>query len=322
MPTNNQKLREALLEIAEIATRAANDPSTADSNAAPEHRRVGGAEKPSCTLKSLPKRLLVPAAQTATSINPINAPMIGNFRAMGMDGVSDPLRISVLTSKYWGPTPRKLTVTFIETTPPDLRARIIGHMNAWTKTGCISFVETKGTGDVRISREGDGYWSYLGTDIKHIPKNRPTMNLQGFTMSTDDGEFYRVVRHETGHTLGFPHEHMRKDLVARIDPEKAYDYFLEDQGWDKKTVDEQVLTPLDEKTLMGTQADQTSIMCYQLPGKITTDGEPVVGGMDVNATDYAFVGKIYPKQGTPPAKAVVSRRGDDWDPSQDVEVHV
>jgi hypothetical protein len=60
----------------------------------------------------------------------------------------------------------------------------------------------------QISRGSEGYWSYLGTDIRLIPWNRPTMNLQGFTMNTSESEYKRVVRHETGHTLGFPHEHI------------------------------------------------------------------------------------------------------------------
>ena len=51
------------------------------------------------------------------------------------------------------------------------------------------------------------------------------MNLQGFTMNTPEAEYRRVVRHEAGHTLGFLHEHMRRELVARIDPEKAYEYY-------------------------------------------------------------------------------------------------
>src|SRR5262249_9042974 len=150
--------------------------------------------------------------------------------------VADPLQIAVVTSKYWGPTPRRLTVSFMESTPANLRTRIISHMNAWTQTACISFVETQGTGDVRISRGPGGYYSYLGTDILHIPRNRQTMNLQGFTMNTPEQEYKRVVRHETGHTLGFPHEHMRRALVARIDPAKAYPWFLEQYGWDKATV--------------------------------------------------------------------------------------
>jgi hypothetical protein len=155
-------------------------------------------------------------------------------------------------------------------------------------------VQTSGTGQVRISREGDGYWSYLGTDILHIATSRQTMNLQDFTMSTPESEYKRVIRHETGHTLGFPHEHMRREIVDRIDPQKAYDYFLRTQGWSKQVVDQQVLTPLDKRSIFGTPTDQTSIMCYQLPGLITKDGKPVLGGTDINPTDRAFAKQIYP----------------------------
>lgn len=38
------------------------------------------------------------------------------------------------------------------------------------------------------------------------------LRLQGFTMNTPESENKRVIRHEAGHTLGFPHEHMRKAL--------------------------------------------------------------------------------------------------------------
>jgi hypothetical protein len=226
------------------------------------------------------------------------------------------MHIAVLVAKYWGAKPRKLTVSFMDATPSNLRARILSHMNAWTKTGGISFAETNGIGDVRISRGPGGYWSYLGTDITLIPKNRPTMNLQGFTMSTPEAEYKRVVRHETEHTLGMPHEHMRKALVARIDPKKAYAFFLQTYGWDKQTVDQQVLTPLDEKSLMSTLPDQTSIMCYQLPGSITRDGKPIIGGSDINGTDYAFAGKVYPK----PVHSAMPSDVEDWDESDDVQV--
>jgi hypothetical protein len=261
-------------------------------------KNISQQDMPSCFIKSLPKDLLVKAAETARTINPANAPAFGQFAMVaGKFNMTDPFRIAVVTAKYWGPKPRKLTVSFMESTPTDLKARIIKHMNAWAKTGCISFVRTNGTGNVRISREPGGYWSYLGTDILHIPKNSQTMNLEGFTMNTPESEYKRVVRHETGHTLGFPHEHMREYLVARIDPAKAYKWFLATYGWDKATVDSQVLTSLDEATLMGTPVDSTSIMCYQLPGLITKDGEPITGGTDINATDYAFCGTIYPKRG-------------------------
>jgi hypothetical protein len=137
-------------------------------------------------------------------------------------------------------------------------------------------------------------------------------------MATPESEYRRVVRHEAGHTLGFPHEHMREALVARVDPAKAYPFFLATQGWDKATVDAQVLTPLSEQSLFGTPVDQTSIMCYQLPGSITTDGFPITGGLDINFTDFAFAGSIFPKVSlTAPRESLES-----WPESEDVEVAV
>jgi len=317
----NDRLRDALTKISEVVSAAIMNGEDFDDQEQEGHEpeQTSRQEAPGCVLKSLPKRLLVKAAETARSINPVNAPASPPLGMLpGGSEVSDPLRIALLTSKYWGPAPRRLTVSFMESTAAALKAKIISHLNAWTKTGGISFVGTNGTGDVRISRGPGGFWSYLGTDVLHLPRNRPTMNLQGFTLNTSESEYKRVVRHETGHTLGFPHEHMRKALVARIDPAKAYRWFLETYGWDKATVDAQVLTPLDERSLMATPPDQDSIMCYQLPGLITKDGKPIRGGTDINQTDYAFAGTIYPRPGHAPA----AQGEDDWAESEDAEVCV
>jgi hypothetical protein len=320
-----ERLRKALARIAEVAREAGNGNSRARQNDDHEDDEGPPVDVPGCTIKALPKRLLLKAATTAMRINPVNAPLAAPTGAGSSLGVMDPMQIAVLTAKYWGPTPRRLTVSFMESTSAELRARILQHMNAWTRSGCISFVETGGTGNVRITRAQSGYWSYLGTDILHIPKNRPTMCLQAFSMSTPESEYHRVVRHETGHTLGFPHEHMRKALIDRIDRKKAYQYFLTTQGWDKNMVDAQVLTALDERSLMATPPDQTSIMCYQLPASITKDGRPIVGGLDINSTDYAFAGRIYPKPGA--ASVDLHEAGDggeteEWPESEDAEVGV
>jgi hypothetical protein len=122
------------------------------------------------------------------------------------------------------------------------------------------------------------------------------MNLEGFTMKTPDSEFYRVVRHETGHTLGFPHEHMRKELVDKIDRDKAISYYSRLTGWSREQVIQQVLTPLEESSIIGTaHADPKSIMAYQVPGSLTNDGLPIIGGLDIDQSDYNFAGLIYPK---------------------------
>jgi hypothetical protein len=230
--SNTRKVLENLTRMADEARRildafskqgttAASTPTTASPDYSaegpsemaptPEGEADSSSEAPptdqgfiACAVRPLPKRLIVPAARAAIDLNPANAPFLqGPSSALGASReILDPLHIALLTSKYLGKEQRVLTVSFMESTPSDLRDRIISHMNAWYAGGCgIQFKWTAGTGDVRVSRGSGGYWSYLGTDIFQIPKNRQTMNLQGFTLSTPESEYKRVVRHETGHCL-------------------------------------------------------------------------------------------------------------------------
>jgi hypothetical protein len=254
-----------------------------------------------CTPKSLPSERLLEAADIATRINPANHPRLEHLVRLMPQFQPDRARIAVMTAKYWGAAGVKLTVGFLDGAPADLRRRIVSNMTAWAKTANVRFVETRTDPQVRIARvdqgEHAGYWSYLGTDILSIPKAQPTMNLQAFTMQTPESEFHRVVRHETGHTLGFPHEHMRRELVAKIDPRKAIAYFGATQGWSPEEVRQQVLTPIEEGSIRGTaHADPNSIMCYQIPGSLTRDGKPIIGGKDIDAQDYEFAGLIYPRK--------------------------
>jgi len=253
-----------------------------------------------CTPKSLPREHWIAAAERAVAVNPANHPRLERL-VRAMPGIElDRMRIAVVTAKYWGAGGVKLTVGFLDNPPSDLRKRILLHMNAWAKTANVTFTESRTNPKVRIARVDQGpaagYWSYVGTDILSIKPGEQTMNLQGFTMDTKESEFHRVVRHETGHTLGFPHEHMRRELVARIDPQKAINYFGATQGWSPDEVRQQVLTPIEESSIRGTaHADPHSIMCYQIPGSLTIDGKPIVGGLDIDKKDYSFAGMIYPK---------------------------
>lgn len=250
-----------------------------------------------CTPKRLPNSMLVPAAQRATEINPVNHPPAHRLGRILPGFQATKEHIAVLTTKYWGAVGVNLTVGFLDGAPQNLRSRILLHMNAWGQTASVTFSETQTDPQVRIARDGTGFWSYLGTDILSIPPDQQTMNLQDFSMDTPESEFHRVVRHETGHTLGFPHEHLRQELVDKIDRQKAIRFFEETQGWSEQEVIQQVLTPLEESSLLGTaHVDPKSIMCYQIPGSITKDGKPIVGGLDIDTEDSDFAAKIYPKQ--------------------------
>ena len=259
-----------------------------------------------CVEKQLPAHQIVAAAQEAIQQNPANRPRrLGVIEALASWGqnaeILTPYRLAVMTTKYWGAKGVNLSVSFMDGGAADLKARILSHMNAWGAYCNAKFSLTNGVGQVRITRGGGGYWSYLGVDILSIPQNQPTMNLQGFSMNTPESEYHRVVRHETGHTLGFPHEHMRQELVARLDVNKTIEYFAQNQGWSPQVTREQVLTPLSQASIRGTpNADQDSIMCYQLPGSITIDGEPIRGGVDIDPSDQSFSATLYPLAITPP----------------------
>ena len=259
-----------------------------------------------CIPRAVPAHARTRAAQIAIETNPENRPPDlpeGDLPA-GTEGD----RLALDIRRYWGRKGVRLTVGFIDTPDQALRDRIISHLNAWNARANVTFTASNVDPQVRIARftaaeapNMDGYWSYLGTDILTIPKDEPTMNLEAFTMATRDSEFHRVVRHEAGHTLGFPHEHMRAGIIKRLDRERVITSFMASQGWSRQEVIDQILTPLEESPFLlspviGTlKPEETSIMCYQIDGDLTLDGRPVEGGTEITDADHAFAALAYPK---------------------------
>lgn len=290
-------------------TKAKTKPKAGAATAA------GGSKFVPCTARALPPELLELSAATATAENPANAPTPGGVAALLklladlLFGAlkdaerpvieSTPQHIAMLTQKYWGSQGKTIPTYFLDTRDAALKAKLLAAFNAWGDN--VVFVETGSVGNslCRVSRQRGGYWSYLGTDYLHIPQGQPTMNLEGFTLNTPESEWLRVPTHEAGHARGFPHEHMRKELVALLDRAKTISYFGRTQGWSPQEVMDQVLTPLDDRSIMSTPADQDSIMCYQLPGSITTTGQPIRGGARINDTDRAFALRNYPRPDVP-----------------------
>jgi hypothetical protein len=257
------------------------------SEKAPSQKFIG------CTIKQLPEQDWLEAATTAIAENPVNSP----------PAPVSPARMAVETTKYWGKGGIDLAVAFMEPCPTDLRDRILAHANAWSKTANIKYrwTATVASAQVRITREDDGYWSYLGTDILHIPVNQATMCFQGFTMKTPESEYLRVVPHEFGHTNGFPHEQFLPEFVALLDPEKVIPWAMRYTGWTRQEVIDQMLTPLPAGSYrMSAHADINGVMAYSFPASVTRDGKPIPGGVGIDQIDAAFAAEIYPLVVQPP----------------------
>lgn len=211
--------------------------------------------------------------------------------------------IAAITTKYWKGGEVKHAVYFIGSWSSELKQKTLHFANLWEGSGRakIRFVETltRSNAHVRLARAADGHWSYLGQDTRSIPQGEPTMNLHSWSMQYPDSEYHRVVTHEFGHYLGFPHEHMRPAIIQRLDPQKTIDYFGRTQGWSPSEVRAQVLTPLPEGSLTSTPTDETSIMSYQLPGEITKDGRPIPGGASINQQDLSLAARLWPGDAGP-----------------------
>ncbi len=118
-------------------------------------------------------------------------------------------KAALLNSTRWN-TGDQIRVAFMEG-DPDLQNRVKAVAQQWTAPDMANltfqFVE-QGDAEIRIGfLEGDGSWSYLGTECRDIPADETTMNYGWLTPDSDDDELQRVVLHEFGHALGLIHEH-------------------------------------------------------------------------------------------------------------------
>src|SRR5262245_14182057 len=96
---------------------------------------------------------------------------------------------------------------------------------AWKALGLgLEFqeVKSKEQADVRIAfLQGDGSWSYIGTDVRTKRTDKRTMNF-GWSLTEDANEGRDTALHEIGHTLGFPHEHQNPFAGIVWDEEAVY----------------------------------------------------------------------------------------------------
>ncbi|MET1085907.1 MAG: M12 family metallopeptidase [Arthrobacter sp.] len=182
---------------------------------------------------------------------------------------------------------------------PDLQGRVKSVAREWTGPQMarleLNFEDTA-TADIRIAFEqGNGSWSYLGTEAQDIPAEEPTMNYGWLTPHSTDDELRRVVLHEFGHALGLIHEHQNPDKpIAWNKAAVIADLSKPPNSWTPEVIENNIFRKYDPSEVHTTSTDATSIMMYPIPASWTTDGFSAGLNKDLSSTDKDFIRTAYP----------------------------
>jgi hypothetical protein len=210
-------------------------------------------------------------------------------------------RAALLKEGKWEPSD-VIRVKFLEG-DQSLRERVRAVAEQWTAPGkanlTLQFVP-EGDSEIRIAFEqGNGSWSYLGTQCRDIPDDQPTMNYGWLTPESSDVDVRRVVLHEFGHALGLIHEH--QNPMGAIDwnePAVIADLSGPPNNWDEETIRHNVLDHYQPGAVSATPVDRFSIMMYPIPAAWTNDGFSAGLNDDLSDTDVEFIRETYPTKQT------------------------
>ncbi|TKB75075.1 MAG: hypothetical protein E8D46_04070 [Nitrospira sp.] len=233
----------------------------------------------------------------------------------------------VLVNAFIWPIPAQITVCFNKG-PVELRTKIAAAMMEWSAAsqGNVTFAfggqidpsngrpqtfkECDGIThyNIRIGFvRGGGHWSQIGTMSDAVfPEN--SMNLDFDTRPVpDDQTIKELTEHETGHAVGFHHEHQSP---ASPCTKWNWDKILTSYQWPGSTLEEKKKSMhfnmerlKDEVLSTGQHAytytayDNRSIMHYSFPPAMFTDGDPehcsIVQPPDLSPTDKQAMKDAY-----------------------------
>lgn len=223
-------------------------------------------------------------ADAAIRVNPANARGGGRFEAAG-----DP-------THFWVPG-STLRVRFLDGAA-HLRERVMAAAVDWTAHAHLRFaVVDDGDAEIRVTFDGSGNWSALGTMAaapEMFPPDEPTMCLSEVPSASED-RAGRISRHEFGHAIGLVHEHSSPASGMRWNRPEVYRALAGPPNfWTPADVEYNVFERYAATTHRHSAFDPQSVMLYAFPASWTLDGVTFPENSTLSATDRAFAASIYP----------------------------
>ncbi len=161
-------------------------------------------------------------------------------------------------------------------------------------------VEKRKDADVRIAfLQGDGAWSYIGTDVRTKRSDPRTMNF-GWSLTEDPQDGLDTALHEIGHTIGFPHEHQNPFAGIVWNEEAVYAALAKPPNeWSHSETFHNIIEKIPPDTVQGSTWDRDSVMHYPFePGLILKPPEYAKNGLTpaggLSARDRQWALQFYP----------------------------
>jgi hypothetical protein len=186
---------------------------------------------------------------------------------------------------------------------PESQKKVVrAAFKAWKALGIgLDFVEVRdrAEADLRIAfQQGDGAWSYIGTDVRTPRADPRTMNF-GWSLTDDPQEGMDTALHEIGHSLGFPHEHQNPFAgIVWNEPAVYASLAGPPNNWSRSVTFHNIIEKIVQDSVTGSSWDPDSVMHYPFDAGLIAkpleyaNGLTPAGGLSKRDREWAL--EFYP----------------------------